>query len=288
MANDKVKIATSKLTALADAIRNKGGTTEPLLLADIPTIVPSLAAYNPPTWADGSWNDIIQALAKHEAGTIDLYTTPGWEIGATRTVPLAAMGTTAPTGVGVGESHVAQDVEMVLMDKNVVDLAAGGKCNFVIGMKNCLAKSGYMNSGNTNSGGWRDCQRRTWCNNVFANAVPDELKSLVKNASIKTSAGNESTTIKITTDTWFLPCEYNVFGQINHSVPGEDTVQWEWYKTAANRIKRFGTGGGGAIWWERSPRSINNLNFCYVSSSGGFATGGKASDTLGLAPHACI
>ena len=85
MANDKVKVATSKLTALADAIRAKSGGSEEITLNDIPTIVPSLA-YTPPTWADGSWDDICEALDKHRAGTINLYETPGWEIGAIRNI----------------------------------------------------------------------------------------------------------------------------------------------------------------------------------------------------------
>lgn len=239
------------------------------------------------SWANGSRDDISEVLAKHKTGEINLYETPGWEIGSTRTIPLSAMPAT-----GVGESHVAQDVEFVLMDKNVVDLAAGGKCNFVIGMKNCLAngattENGYMNSDITNAGGWKNSARRTWCNNVFTNAVPTGLKNLVKPASIKTSAGNKSTTINPTTDRWFLPCVYNVFGAISGSVSGEDTVQWEWYKTSANRIKKAGTSEYITWWWERSPNSGDIGAFCIVNSAGN--TGSNSSNSRGgLVPHACI
>ena len=39
MANDKVKVATSKLTALADAIRAKSGGSEEITLNDAPTVI---------------------------------------------------------------------------------------------------------------------------------------------------------------------------------------------------------------------------------------------------------
>lgn len=294
MANDKVKIATSKFTALADAVRAKsGGTTESLSLADIPAIIPTLSV---PTWADGSWDDIAEALDKHEKGAIDLYSKSGWEIGSAKTVPIAAMAAT-----GVGESHVAQNIEMILMDKNVIDLAAGGKCNFVIGMKDCLAdannhysEGGYMNPTSTNAGGWKNSARRTWCNNVFVNAVPNGLKSLVKNASIKTSAGYGTTTIDTTTDTWFLPCAYNVSGKNDGvSYTGEDTVQWEWYKTKANWLKKPATEGyeyGGEIygwWFLRSPSAMADYMFCGVHYQGSLSMY-YAEKNAGLSLHACI
>ncbi len=371
MANDKVKIAKSKLVALGEAIRTKTGSTDEYRLTDIPAItteivnkltsitftlptkdytagdaldltgtsviahyshasdknVTSVATISPTggsllvvgnntitasytekgitktasvvvnakmaiaTWADGTWDEIADALNKHRNGEVDLYTTPGWEIGRAKTVSLTSMAAT-----GVGETHVAQDVEMVLMDKNVVNLAAGGKCNFVIGMRNCLsngttAETGYINSSQTNNGGWNSSARRTWCNNVFANAVPTGLKNLVKNASIKTSAGNGSSTLNTTSDKWFLPCEYNVLGTNKSSASGEDAIQWEFYKSSGNRRKLIGKTGNSADWWLRSPIPTGMF-----STRGGWTkynpTGGVesayANANYGLAPHACI
>ena len=360
MANDKVKVATSKLTALADAIRAKSGGSEEITLNDIPSItteivnelthltftlppkeytagdaldltgmsviahyshlgdkdVTSVATISPAggsplvtgnntitasytekgvtktasvvvnakaavaTWADGTWAEIADALNKHKNGEVNLYATPGWEIGATKLVPLSLMA----AGIG-GGNFPAQNVEFVLMDKNAVDLAAGGKCNFVIGMKDCLAggtttESGGMNPEGASAYGWANSARRAWCNSTFVNAVPAGLKSLVKNASIKTSAGNASTTINTTTDTWFFPCEYNVFGSIKYSVSGEDTVQWEWYKTSNNRYKSMNG------WWERSPTNSFGRNFCQVRN--GKANFDQENYNRGLSLHACI
>ena len=110
----------------------------------------------------------------------------------------------------------------------------------------------------------------------------------MKDVSIKTSQGNQLTTFDTTTDKTFLPCEYNIFGATTYSVAGEDTVHWEWYQTAANRIKKQGSDSGSAyIWWERSPRASNATAFCFVNANG-TASYHNASYTYLLAPCGCI
>ena len=237
------------------------------------------------TWANGTDAEVAAMIEADRAGKIDLY--DYWATGDTRNVQISAMAAT-----GVGESHVAQTVQLVLVAKNVVDLASGGKCKFVWQLKDGLANGtsgefGYMNSTNTNVGGWKDSARRTWCNSVFYNALPAWLRGVMKDASIKTSKGNQLTTFDTTTDKCFLPCEYNIFGTTTYSVAGEDNVHWEWYQTAANRIKKQGSGGSAYRWWERSPDGSNAAYFCNVSASGA-ANNANARNTALLAPCGCI
>ncbi len=237
------------------------------------------------TWANGTDAEVAAMIEADRAGKINLYNY--WTVGDTRNVSISAM-----TATGVGESHVAQTVQLVLVAKNVVDLASGGKCKFVWQLKNGLGTAtterGYMNSTNTNVGGWKNSARRTWCNSVFYNALPSWLRGVMKDVSIKTSQGNQLTTFDTTQDKCFLPCEYNIFGTTTYSVAGEDTVHWEWYQTAANRIKKQGSDSGSANgWWERSPYSGNATAFCSVNA-GGNASYYNASNTALLAPCGCI
>ncbi len=242
------------------------------------------------TWAGGTDQEIADMIAAADAGLINLQ--DYWAVGQERKVNLSAMAAT-----GVGESHVAQAVTMVLMNAGGKTLATptpGGRteCNYIVGLKNGLANGtsgeyGYMNSTNTNVGGWKNSARRTWCNNVFKNAIPAALRSIFKPFINKSGTGNSSTSgTEDTTDTFALPAEVEVFGSTTYSVSGEGS-QFQWYRTSANRIKKCGDSGTAYYWWERSPRSGDSNYFCFVYSDGA-AYYGTASITRLIAPFGCI
>lgn len=242
------------------------------------------------TWAGGTDQEIADMVAAADAGLINLQ--DYWAVGQERKVSLSAMAAT-----GVGESHAAQTVTMVLMNaggKTLATPTAAGQttCNYVVGLKNGLANGtsgeyGYMNSTNTNSGGWKSSARRTWCNSVFKNAIPSTLQSIFKPFVNKTGTGGSSTSgTENTTDTFALPAEIEVFGSATYSVTGEGS-QFQWYKTAANRIKKAGDSGSADYWWERSPLSGSSAYFCRVYSDGS-ADAGSASSSYLIAPFGCI
>lgn len=284
-----VKVATSKLTALSNAVRNKSGESEGLTLNDIPNIIPSLATPSIPTstWADGTDAQIKAMLDAHYDDSIDFNIYDHWKEGDKRNVQLSAMAAT-----GVSEAHVAQTVTMVLVNKGGRTLSNGKECAFIWQQENCLANGttvewGYMNSTDTNVGGWKDCARRTWCNRVYYNALPTGFKTLVKRCTNKTSKGNELTTFDKTQDYCFLPAEFEVQGAKTYAVDGEATTQWGYYKTAANKVKKAGPSGSAYTWWLRSPYSADATFFCIVPSYGG-AGASSADSAIGIAVAGCI
>lgn len=207
-----------------------------------------------------------------------------WHVGDTRTVSLSAMEAT-----GVGESHAAQDVEIAIIDFNHDDLqtAISGKTKALITVQqvDCLDTEGYMNSTNTNVGGWTSSARRTWCNNVFYAALPNAWQSMVKTVQKKTSAGNQSDTINTDNDKcWFLS-EIEVFNTTSYSKTGEGS-QYPYYTTTANRIKKV--NGSADAWWLRSPCGLSSANFVLMSSGGSVYYNVGASYTNGLAPAFCL
>ena len=148
---------------------------------------------------------------------------------------------------------------------------------------------GYMNRLNTNSGGWKDCDRRTWCNNVFFAALPSAWQSMVKTVNKKTSVGNKQATIETVQDKVFLAAEIEIFGSTNYSFSGEGT-QYQYYKNAtANRYKmpKWNSSSVSQRYWERSPRSGYSTRFCIVYGSGN-ADSNTASFAYGVAPCLCI
>ena len=233
------------------------------------------------TWASGTDEQIAAMVAAADAGQINL--SDYWHAGDTRTVRLSAMQRGA-----VGETHAAQNVQFVLNDAGHFTLANGKKCNFVVHQKDCLSEYGYMNSSNTNNGGWNSCARRTWCNETYRNAIPASLRGIFKQFKTRAANGSGSSAVE-STDYFALPSEKEVFGSITYSNSSAESqnTQFQYYKTASNRIKKLGINGSAYWWWERSPDSGYSSYFCGVGSDG-TASASAASNTHGLAPFGCI
>lgn len=191
---------------------------------------------------------------------------------------------------GVGETHAAQQVTLVLMDSQHYDLVGGGKDHFVVGLKNCLNEMGYMNSTNTSAGSWEASARRAWCNSVFKNAIPATLRDCFKQFNVITCTEWNGTTNTTSNDYFALFAEKEVFGERTWSNETEAAAltQIAYYATQANRIKTV--NGEADFWWERSPiidPKGEDDNFCEVHSGGGAGVG-DASSARGLAPFGCI
>lgn len=220
-----------------------------------------------------------------------------WKVGDSRNVSLSAMSAT-----GVGESHRAQTVQMTILDfdHDTLKTAINGKTKALITVqqKDCLrdgsvsdtsgssnTEHGYMNSSNTNNGGWGNCARRTWCNNVYYAALPSGFKELVKQVTKENNSGGGSAFAGTATDDYiWLPSEHEVFGATTYSGRQEGT-QYEYYKTASNRYKlpKWNSSSVSDSWWERSPNGSYTTYFCRVDRGGSSDCYG-ASGAYGLAP----
>ncbi len=243
------------------------------------------------SWTDGTDEEIVAMVEAADRGEIDL--TDYWSVGQERKVTLSSM-----PDAGVGESHIEQEVTLVLMNAGGKELAnptVGGRttCSFIVGQKNGLANGstgefGYMNPNDTNFGGWYSCARRTWCNEVYYNAIPSTLRSIFKqhkNITENQIGGILTTSI----DFFALPSEKEIFGSTISANPTAeaDITQFSYYATSSNRIKKCGDSGSAYYWWERSPHSNNSSYFCSVYSDGS-ANYGCASFSRLLAPFGCI
>ena len=225
-------------------------------------------------------------------------------IGAKRSISLSAMSAT-----GVSESHHADSYQFTIIGHehdNLKTTSSGGKTKALLTLQtdrilyknttdatyssnypSVADEGGYMEPTNTNVNGWKNCPRRTWCNDVFLAALPAAIKSLVKTVNKLTSAGNQSATIDTTEDDVFLLSEIEIFGTVTNSKAGEGS-QYEYYQTASNICKKPSyTSYASACWWERSPYASGAAHFCDVDVSGTTGYSG-ASNARGLAPAFCI
>lgn len=277
------KLGTYEITA-TDGTNTT--TKEVLIDASIEYEVDIVLHFDIVSWSDGTDKQIAAMVAAADKGLIDL--SDYWAVGDERQVTLSAMSAT-----GVGESHAEQTVTFVLMNasgKTLANTTPSGRteCSFIVGMKNGLAEKGYMNSSNTNSGGWESCARRTWCNSIFRDAIPSTLRDIFKQ-HLNITANGSSTTTATSTDYFALPAEKEIFGAVTYanSTAEASLMQFEYYKTSANRIKKQGDAGSASTWWERSPKSSLSSDFCTVDSNGG-AYYLSASTTRLLSPFGCI
>ena len=241
------------------------------------------------SWANGTDAQVKAMLDVAYANNIDL--SQFWSVGDERTVALSSMAAT-----GVGESHAAQNITLVLMNRGGKTLSDGTTaCQFIVGQKQIFnysansLEAGYMNSSDTNTGGWSSSARRTWCNNVYYNAMPSTLQPIFKQFTNTTGVGGGATSgLQTTTDYFALPAEKEIFGSSTYSQSDEAAAltQFTYYATSVNRIKYY-SSSDAYYWWERSPRSGGSDRFCIVGA-GGSADRGNASGAVGLAPFGCI
>ena len=253
------------------------------------------------TFADGTDAEIEKMIEAHYAGKINI--SDYWAVGDKRTIHHNAMDAT-----GVSESHRANDYVYVIIGIEHDDLvtAINGKTKAAITIQtermlyldttteynSSYDKShecGCINSSSTNSGGWEDCERRTWCNNVYKKCLPTYIQNMMKQVKKLTSAGSRSSTIKISNDYAFLLSEIEIFGSTTYSYAGEGN-QYQYFKNAtANRYKkpRSSSNHVSGYYWGRSPYSNSGNKFCHVNISGN-SYYGDVSNTYGIVPCLCI
>lgn len=227
--------------------------------------------------------EIIDMLEAHEQGIINI--TDYWTVGDTRTASISSIAAT-----GVGESHAAQQLHVVLSHRGGQTLEDGSACTFQWDFVEALAEAGYMNSSNTNSGGYDGSARAPWNDTPMYNALPAWLKKMTKPFKVTSGVGGgASSGLQTTAHKLALRAEKEVFGTMSYSFSDEANAltQVDYYKTADNRKKKRGISGSVDTWWLRSSCSGFSNRFCAVDA-GGSAHSDRASGTSGLAPFGCF
>ena len=216
-----------------------------------------------PTLANNTW---AQIAAASEAGVA----ASTWSVGDTKNITVG------------GETLTVEIVGF-----NHDDLASGGKAGITFGLKNLMANTRQMNSSNTNAGGFTGSDMYDWLQGTLLNSLPSDLRAVLKSVNKKTSAGSQSSTINTNAMKIFLFSEVEIFGSVTYSKSGEGS-QYSRFATASSRIKYLSNGSGSAsAWWERSPVGNYSAGFCSVSS-GGSASSGGASFSLGVCFGFCV
>ena len=160
----------------------------------------------------------------------------------------------------------------------------------------------YMNTSNTNSGGWNNSYMRKTIlgtslssySGTFIGVLPAALRAVLKSVTKYTdNTGGGSTAasaVTATTDYAFLLSEYEVFGSISRANSNEASkqAQYDYYKAGNSKVKYNHRATSTAVpWWLRSPGASVSSGFVIVGYDG-TVDSGSASYSRGVAPGFCV
>ena len=149
----------------------------------------------------------------------------------------------------------------------------------------------HMNSSNTNNGGWASSYMRQTICSQFKNAMPSELQAVLRSRTIYTDntgggSGNNSSNVTATTDTVYIPSEFEVQGRRSYANSYEQNHQQQlaYYKNGASKIRyKSDNTSTAALWWMRSHHYYFGDRFCTVGDDGS-TYGLHADAAFGFAP----
>lgn len=275
----------------------------------------------PASWADATNEEITNILNDHYAGVINI--ADYWNIGDTRTIHLSSMGSWQAGTDKKGETHSAQDVEIVIIGFNTDDLAApiSGKTKaaITVQLKQALSNSGMIDydfeqkriNKISYTSNWTSCQRRAWANTVFKESLPDSIRPLLKEVK-KTAYGMHSS---VTAGSWDFAYRIETYSYdycfllspkevganealisnyvaIN-GIPEKGKDGYEYYRHLSDGfIYDYYLNEKNRIkksnWWTRFPTPSNNSPCFTTITSSGYRGAGWADNLYGIIPAFCL
>lgn len=183
-------------------------------------------------------------------------------------------------------------IDIELVDFNHDDLADGsGKASISWIVKEVPSKLVTANQSVTNVGGWEGSALRTHVKNIIYNALPDDLKAIVKPVIKKASAGAKSTEIIESTDSVWIPAIVEIDGTYTNAttypVYAQEGSTYAAYTSKNKRIKYNSTGESYVNYWTRSA-DVGSVNSFHCVYNNGAISSFGADFPMGVAFGFCI
>lgn len=167
------------------------------------------------------------------------------------------------------------------------EATATGKAGITLGMVDCLSKLSSVNSTNSNTTSWNNCEIRAKLRSTVKDSMHAAWKNVIKEVYKKTSAGGKSPTIYRTLDDLFLRAEIELLGRTIYSYAGEGSqyAYWAANNNDAARVKK--SQNEAVVWVERSPAGSDSESFGSISRTG-YPQGNQANAQFGISFCFCI
>ena len=214
-----------------------------------------------------SWSTIA---ANVKAGSTDKY-----NVGDTKSVDLGDLGT-----------HMVR----VANKSECTTETSATACGFVVEFADIITKQA-MNSTNTNVGGWKDSEMRTYINSTIYESLSSELQNVITDTKVISGHGSTAgeTNFETQDKLYLLSAEEIWNGNSNRYDTSVGTSkQLDYYKkqgvttsSYAGAIKQY--NGSDGSWWLRSARSNSTFSFLAVNNNGDWSAG-MAYYSYGVSP----
>ena len=214
---------------------------------------------DPISFSTDSWQTIQKAV---KSGNTDNY-----NVGDTKEVDLGSLGTHTVRIANKSECTNGETSETA--------------CGFVVEFADIITEQKF-NSTDTNVGGWKDSEMRTYINSTIYNALPSDLKNVIVSTKVISSHGSTSGETNFETqDKLYLLNAHEVYEDgASNKISDSDTSynntkQLDYYKNQgvttssyAGAIKQY--NGSNSSWWLRSASSSDAYSFLDVYYDGGW------------------
>ena len=219
----------------------------------------TLGEIQPKSFATDSW-DTIQRTVK--TGNTDKY-----NVGDTKEVDLGDLGT-----------HTVRLANKSACTTETSETA----CDFVVEFADIITNQQF-NSTNTNKGGWRDSEIRTYINDTIYKSLPSELQNVITSTKVISGHGYTSGETNFETqDKLYLLSGHEVYEDgtsrpiSDYDTSYSNTKQLDYYKNQGVTTSSYSGAkkqynGSNSYWWLRSARSDYAITFLYVGSAGTWA-----------------
>ncbi len=211
----------------------------------------------PVSFSSDSWSTIQKAV---QTGNTSKY-----NIGDTKEVDLGDLGT-----------HIVRISNMSECTTETSETA----CGFVVEFADIITSQKF-NSTDTNVGGWKESELRTYINETIYNALPSELQKVIITTKVISGHGSTSGETNFETqDKLYLLNAQEVWESNSNDTSVGTSKQLDYYKTSAG-AKQY--NGSYVSWWLRSAISNSTMAFLTVKGSG-IWNGGVANGSYGISP----
>lgn len=134
---------------------------------------------------------------------------------------------------------------------------------------NLMDSKHVMNAIDTNVGGWKESELRTYLNETVYPTLPTDLKNVVIDKVHMHKEGNQSTNVVSASDKLWLPTYFECSG--NSSYSGESSIYNIHYSIFPDQNSRQKYINGSPYrqpWWTSSPQYDDSTMFVYYLSNG--------------------
>lgn len=181
-----------------------------------------------------------------------------------------------------GWTHEEINMEICGFKKYYLTENPSKRCNFTLLATHLLERARQYNTSNTSVGGWASSPLNAFLNSRFYNAMPTQIKSLVKKVTVWSSIGNMSTEVSSSECYVAIPAIIELSNETEvNKEPYTNEGTTISYMTSNDMRKRAYVDGDYDNYWTRSP-NVGYATYIYQIKSDGGVSGYNLANENGV------